>query len=78
MGKGFNLFPTSGQKAVEAFATRGAVALYDQAFEAASQLGDAVAAETLMALHLAKSDLYYVLSDFVQAGYNRTNVLKPS
>jgi len=42
------------------------VSLYDQAFEAARHLGDAVATETLMAMHQAKSDLCYVLSEFVQ------------
>jgi predicted ATPase len=38
--KALTSFQQAAQKAVEAFATREAVALYDPAFEAASQLGE--------------------------------------
>ena len=54
----------AAEKAAQAFATREAIALYDQALEAAGQLGAAVDARTLMAIHQAKSNLYFVLSDF--------------
>jgi len=52
------------EKTAKAFAMREAVVLYDQALEAAGQLGAAVEARTLMAIHQAKSNLYFVLSDF--------------
>ncbi|MGH8069087.1 MAG: adenylate/guanylate cyclase domain-containing protein [Candidatus Entotheonellia bacterium] len=54
----------AAEKAAQAFAIREAVVLYDQALEAAGQLGAAVDARTLMAIHQAKSNLYFVLSDF--------------
>jgi class 3 adenylate cyclase/DNA-binding winged helix-turn-helix (wHTH) protein/tetratricopeptide (TPR) repeat protein len=54
----------AGEKAAQAFATREAVALYDQALEGVSQLGEAVDLQTVMAIHHAKSQLYFVLSDF--------------
>ena len=54
----------AAEKAAQAFATREAVALYDQALEAVGHLGDAVDTSTLMAIHQAKADLYFILSDF--------------
>jgi class 3 adenylate cyclase/tetratricopeptide (TPR) repeat protein len=54
----------AAEKAAQTFATREAVVLYDQALEAAGQLGAAVDARTLMAIHQAKSHLYFLLSDF--------------
>ena len=54
----------AAEKAAQAFATREAITLYDQALEAAGQLGAAVNTRTLMAIHQAKSDLYFLLSDF--------------
>ncbi len=51
-------------KAARAFAIREALTLYDQALEAAGQLGEAVDAKTFMAIHQAKADLYFALSDF--------------
>jgi tetratricopeptide (TPR) repeat protein len=54
----------AAEKAAKAFANREAIALYDQALEAAGYLGAAVEPKTLMAIHQAKSDLYFVLSDF--------------
>jgi class 3 adenylate cyclase/tetratricopeptide (TPR) repeat protein len=54
----------AAEKAVKAFANREAVALYDQALEAAGHLGEAVDVSTLMAIHQAKFSLYFVLSDF--------------
>jgi class 3 adenylate cyclase/tetratricopeptide (TPR) repeat protein len=57
----------AAEKATQAFATREAVSLYDQALEAAGQLGDAVDARTLMAIHQAKANLYFVMSDFARS-----------
>jgi tetratricopeptide (TPR) repeat protein len=54
----------AGEKAAQAFATREAVALYDQALETANHLGEGVDLQTVMAIHHAKSQLYFVLSDF--------------
>ena len=57
----------AAKKAAGAFATREAIALYDQALEVAGQLGEAVDARTLMGIHQAKADLYLLVSDFEQA-----------
>ena len=57
-------FCQAAEKAAQAFATREAVALYDQALEAAGHLGQAVDVQTVMAIHQAKANLYFVLSDF--------------
>ena len=65
--KALEYFCQAAEKAAQAFATREAVALYDQALEAAGHLGAAVDAETLMAIHQAKANLYFVLSDFERA-----------
>jgi tetratricopeptide (TPR) repeat protein len=54
----------AAEKAAKAFATREAVVLYDQALEAAGQLGTTVDARTLMAIYQAKANLYFVLSDY--------------
>jgi predicted ATPase len=52
----------AAEKAAQAFAIREAVVLYDQALEAAGKLGAAVDARTLMAIHQAKSNLYFVFA----------------
>jgi tetratricopeptide (TPR) repeat protein len=54
----------AADKAAQALATREALALYDQALEAARRLDPPVGPEIPMAIHQAKSDLYFVLSDF--------------
>src|SRR5215510_4009877 len=54
----------AAEKAAQAFATREAITLYDQALEVAGHLGDAVDTSTLMAIHQAQADLYFILSDF--------------
>jgi class 3 adenylate cyclase/tetratricopeptide (TPR) repeat protein/ribosomal protein L40E len=54
----------AAQKATKAFAIREAIALYDQALEAAARLGEAVDTETLMGIHHAKMSLYLIISDF--------------
>jgi class 3 adenylate cyclase/tetratricopeptide (TPR) repeat protein/ribosomal protein L40E len=57
----------AADKAAKAFAIREAVPLYDQALESAQKLGDAVDIKTLMSVHRAKADLYFVLSEFEQS-----------
>lgn len=54
----------AAEKAAKAFAIREAIALYDQALEAAGRLDDTVEFRTLMSIHQAKMSLYFVLSDF--------------
>jgi hypothetical protein len=60
-------FCQAAEKATQAFATREAVALYDQALEAVGHLGNAVDAETLMTIHQARANLYHILSDYTRA-----------
>jgi class 3 adenylate cyclase/tetratricopeptide (TPR) repeat protein len=62
--KALAYFCQAAEKAAQAFANREAVALYDQALEAAGHLGQAVDIQTVMAIHQAKANLYFVLSDF--------------
>src|SRR5262245_17509422 len=62
--KALAYFCQAAEKAAQAFANREAVALYDQALEAAGHLGQAVDVQTVMAIHQAKENLYFVLSDF--------------
>jgi class 3 adenylate cyclase/tetratricopeptide (TPR) repeat protein len=54
----------AAKKAAQTFANHEAVALFDQALEAARHLGDAAATQTLMTIHQAKMNLYFVLSDY--------------
>ncbi|HEU4343175.1 MAG TPA: tetratricopeptide repeat protein, partial [Candidatus Binatia bacterium] len=54
----------AAQKATNAFATREAVALYDQALEAVERLSHGVDITTPMSIRKAKSNLYFILSDF--------------
>ncbi|MGH7325118.1 MAG: adenylate/guanylate cyclase domain-containing protein [Candidatus Rokuibacteriota bacterium] len=57
----------AADKGSKTFANREAISLYDQALEAASHLGEAVGLDTLMAIHEAKSGLYFMLSDFANS-----------
>ena len=52
----------AAEMAARAFATRDALALYDEALEAAVRLPGAP--ERIMAIHQARSALYFVVSDF--------------
>jgi len=54
----------ASKKATQAFAMRDAIALYDQALEAADRLGDELETRTVMGIREARSDLSYALSDF--------------
>ena len=62
--KAFEYLGKAAEKAAHTFANHEAVALYDQALEAAGHLGDAADIQTLMAIHRAKMNLYFVLSDY--------------
>jgi len=62
--KALEYFCKAAEKAAQTFANREAVAHYDQALEVAHHLGNAVNTKTTMAIHQAKSSLYFVLSDF--------------
>jgi class 3 adenylate cyclase/tetratricopeptide (TPR) repeat protein len=63
-GKALEYLLKAAEKAAKAFATREALGLYDQALEVAGYLGDAVDVQTLMAIHQAKSNLSFVMSNF--------------
>jgi class 3 adenylate cyclase/tetratricopeptide (TPR) repeat protein len=63
----FDYLLKAAEKASKGFAIREAVALYDQALEAAGRLADAVDIKTLMAIHQARVSLYFILSDFVSS-----------
>jgi tetratricopeptide (TPR) repeat protein len=54
----------AAEKATKAFAIREAIAMYDQALEAAARLGEAVDTRRLMGIHQAKMSLYLIMSDF--------------
>lgn len=54
----------AAEKAAMAFATREAASLYDQAEQVVEKLGDAVDVHSLMAIHQAKINLFFILSDF--------------
>jgi predicted ATPase/class 3 adenylate cyclase len=66
-GKALDYLIRAAQNASRAFATREAVALYDQALEATSHLGETVETRTVMAIHQAKAQLYTILSEFERA-----------
>src|SRR5215471_13575399 len=57
----------AAEKAAKAFATREALALYDQAEEAVRQRDNETLAQTLMGIHQARADLYLLVSDFARA-----------
>ena len=65
--KAFEYFYKAAEKAAQGFATREALTLSAQALEVAGHLRDAVEAHTLMAIHQARSHLYFVLSDYEHA-----------
>jgi class 3 adenylate cyclase/tetratricopeptide (TPR) repeat protein len=57
----------SAEKAANAFASREALALYDQALGMAERLGEAVNVRTVLAIHEAKASIFFVTSDFEKA-----------
>jgi tetratricopeptide (TPR) repeat protein len=57
----------AADKSARAYANREAVALLDQALEAAQHLGDAVSTETRMAIHESRGGLFFMLSDFARS-----------
>ena len=66
-GKAFEYFCKAAEKAAQAFATREALTLYDQALEVAGHLGDTVEANTLMTIYRREAALYFILSDFARS-----------
>jgi class 3 adenylate cyclase/tetratricopeptide (TPR) repeat protein len=61
-----HLIPAAA-RAAHAFAARDAQALYGQALDAAAHLGNEVDARTVMGLHQARMNLYFVQSEFERA-----------
>ena len=62
--KALEYFLKVAPKTAQAFATHEAITLYDHAEAAVDQLGEDALIHTLMAICQAKSDIYFVLSDF--------------
>ncbi len=73
--RAFDYLVKAGEKAAQGFATREALALYQQALDVAAHLGEAAPATTVMAIHQARSDIYMVTSDFVRAHEEGERVL---
>ncbi|HET6467991.1 MAG TPA: adenylate/guanylate cyclase domain-containing protein, partial [Geminicoccaceae bacterium] len=65
--RALHYFRLAAEKAGKALATREALALYDQALEAADHLGDAVDPRTLIAIHEDRANLFGIVSDFRRA-----------
>jgi class 3 adenylate cyclase/tetratricopeptide (TPR) repeat protein len=57
----------AAEKATKTFATREAINLYDQSLEVTTHLGEAMDLSTLISIHQAKSNLYFILSDFARS-----------
>jgi len=62
--KALEYFLKAAPKAAQAFANREAITLYEHAEAMVEQLGEAAFINTLMAISRAKSDIYFVRSDF--------------
>ena len=75
-GRALEYLLKAADKGAKAFANREAISLYDQALEAAGHLGDAVGIDTLMAIHEAKSGLYFMLSDFATSRAEAERLLR--
>lgn len=65
----------AAEKAVQAFFTHEALALYDQALHASTHLSEATTVQTRMAIHQARANLYWVLSDPRRAHAEHERVL---
>jgi transcriptional regulator with PAS, ATPase and Fis domain/tetratricopeptide (TPR) repeat protein len=57
----------AAERAASSFATREALALYDEALGAASHVPGGGPATTVMAIHQARANLHFVLSDFAES-----------
>ena len=74
--KALDYLLAAARQAEQSFATREALALYDEAKSAAEQLaGGIAAASTLIAIHQAKARLHFVRSDFEQSGAEAERIL---
>lgn len=74
--KALDYFRQAAEKATQAFANREALSLLGQAQEAATEIGASVDVATLMAIHQAKANLYFALSDFNRARQEGEHALK--
>jgi hypothetical protein len=57
----------AADRSAKSFATHEALTLYDEALQAAARISGGAPATTVMAIHQAKSSLYFILSDFAQS-----------
>ena len=75
-GKALDYLLTAARQAEQSFATREALALYDEAKAAAEQqAGGVAAAATLIAIHESKARLHFVRSDFEQSAAEAERIL---
>jgi transcriptional regulator with AAA-type ATPase domain/tetratricopeptide (TPR) repeat protein len=75
-GKALEYLLAAARQAERTFATREALALYDEAKSAAEQqAGGVAAAATLIAIHEAKARLHFVRSDFEQSAAEAERIL---
>jgi transcriptional regulator with AAA-type ATPase domain/tetratricopeptide (TPR) repeat protein len=74
--KALDYLLAAARQAEQSFATREALALYDEAKSAAEQQAGGIAAPaTLIAIHEAKARLHFVRSDFEQSGAEAERIL---
>jgi class 3 adenylate cyclase/tetratricopeptide (TPR) repeat protein len=74
-GQALDYLLRSAQKAIDAFALREALALYDEALVAIDRLGDAVPVSTLMRIYEARSDLLFGIGEYPAAREDATRLL---
>ncbi|HHP7236020.1 MAG TPA: hypothetical protein ACFCUC_15430 [Desulfobacterales bacterium] len=66
----------AGRKTSDSFAIHDAIALYDQALGAAVSLGDRLQPRRIMEIHKAKSDLFFVISEYRAARAEGSRLLE--
>src|SRR5688500_2694620 len=74
--RAFDYLLKAADKSAQTFANREAVALLDQALEAAEHLGDAVTVETRMSIHESRSGMFFMLSDFARSHAEAARLLE--
>ncbi len=74
--RAFDYLVKAADKSAQTFANREAVALLDQALEAAEHLGDTVTVETRMSIHESRSGMFFMLSDFPRSHAEAARLLE--
>ncbi len=76
--KAMEYYCRAAEKASRAFAIKEALALYDEALAAGGRLDADEAAERLMSVHQAMSELYFTTGDFVRSRSENARMLEIS